>query len=404
MSMFRNPFRRDAETRALQRETWPLSLFSGGPTVFAPTVTGPMSALEALRLVDVWSCVQVIVSAASTLPLIPYRRAGDGRERLTGGRLADLLQRPAPGLTQGGLIGHVVASLATRGNAYIGMYADDTGQVGQLQVISSERIIVQVIAGVPQYRLTLMDGRQVICGESDIIHVRLPVTLDGVTGLSPLAQCREALGLSRALAEQASAGAVNDSAPRGILTVPGGPLGDEIMENLRERWEQRHAGPLNTGRVAVVTGDVDFKPVGFNPRDYQFVDQRKLSTTEICRIFNVPPSLINAPSNDSLTYSTVEAEALRFVTFCLQPYLSAIEQAVSNSPLCTQNTYCEFLLDSLLRSDSKTRAETYALALGNPTTGQPGWMTRDEVRQRENLPAETQGQPQAQQVQLEAVA
>jgi HK97 family phage portal protein len=152
--------------------------------------------------------------------------------------------------------------------------------------------------------------------------------------------------------------------------------------------------------VAVVTGEVDFKPVSFNPRDYEFVDQRKLSTTEIARIFSVPPSLINAPSNDSMTYSNVEQEGARFVAFCLRPYLTAIEQALSNSVLCSQNTYTEFLLDSLLRADSRTRAETYALALGNPQTGAPGWMSRDEVRQRENLPAE---QPQAQPVQLQAV-
>jgi hypothetical protein len=70
----------------------------------------------------------------------------------------------------------------------------------------------------------------------------------------------------------------------------------------------------------------------------------------------------------------------------LQPYLTAVEQAVTNSSLCGALTYCEFLVDALLRPDAMVRAQVYALALGNASTGQPGWMNRDEVRARENLP------------------
>jgi hypothetical protein len=42
-------------------------------------------------------------------------------------------------------------------------------------------------------------------------------------------------------------------------------------------------------------------------------------------------------------------------------------------------------MDGLLRADSKTRADVYALAL-DPVKG---WMTRDEVRRLENLDPET---------------
>jgi Phage portal protein len=74
-----------------------------------------------------------------------------------------------------------------------------------------------------------------------------------------------------------------------------------------------------------------------------------------------------------------------FAIHSLRPWLVLIEQAISADPdLCSQTQYIEFLIDALLRADSKTRAETYALAL-DPVKG---WMTRDEVRQRENLEAE----------------
>ena len=63
-----------------------------------------------------------------------------------------------------------------------------------------------------------------------------------------------------------------------------------------------------------------------------------------------------------------------------------IEQSISTDPdLCPGNVYVEFLLDALLRADTKTRAEVYALALDHE---KPGWMRRDEIRALENSPPE----------------
>src|SRR4051794_11492286 len=107
-------FRRGAEDRALTRDTVP-------PVMLAATVSGqPISEKTALQIVDVLACVRVLAETSATLPLVAYRRAGSGRERVPGGRLVDLLARPAPAVTQANLVGHLVSSLATRGNAFLG--------------------------------------------------------------------------------------------------------------------------------------------------------------------------------------------------------------------------------------------------------------------------------------------
>jgi phage portal protein BeeE len=86
-----------------------------------------------------------------------------------------------------------------------------------------------------------------------------------------------------------------------------------------------------------------------------------------------------------MTYSNTETSAMAFVKFCLQPYLVAIEQAMTNSAVCSgPSAYVEFLVDSLLRADSATRAQVYTAAL-DPVTG---WLRRDEVRRLENLEPE----------------
>jgi len=95
--------------------------------------------------------------------------------------------------------------------------------------------------------------------------------------------------------------------------------------------------------------------------------------------------MIGADAGSSMTYANVEQQALAFVTYSLRPWLVLIEQAVAADPdLCPPGVYVEFLLDALLRADSSTRSAIYTRAL-DPITG---WMSREEVRRLENLPAE----------------
>ena len=132
-------------------------------------------------------------------------------------------------------------------------------------------------------------------------------------------------------------------------------------------------------------GNISYQSLALSMQDADFIAQRNLSTAEICRIFRIPTWMLSASSGDSMTYSNVESQALAFVTWGLRPWLILIEQAISeDADLCPGSLYCEFLLDALLRADSKTRSEVYTAAL-DPITG---WMTRAEIRRAENLPPE----------------
>src|SRR5829696_4038112 len=92
----------------------------GGPvwpdTGWAPSAYSSTPE-RALRVGDVWACVRALSDAAASVPLIPYRRTATGRVRLSTGKLANLLDRPAPATTQANLVAHMVSHLALWGNA-----------------------------------------------------------------------------------------------------------------------------------------------------------------------------------------------------------------------------------------------------------------------------------------------
>jgi phage portal protein BeeE len=144
-----------------------------------------------------------------------------------------------------------------------------------------------------------------------------------------------------------------------------------------------------------VSGDVGYVPVGLSPEDAQFLQQRQLlSTQEACHIWGVPPWMLNAPVADSLTYANSESQSLAMVKFALAPYLVSLESAITadGELLPRGDTFCAFDYTQLPRGDSAAHAAYYAQAPGSVSTGTPGWMAREEVRELENPPPEVEQQ------------
>jgi HK97 family phage portal protein len=333
-----------------------------------------------MRLLDGWACIRVLSMTASTLPLHSYRRTPQGRERVE----SEYLDRPSPGMSQGTFIAWLVQSLALWGEGFIGKYRGPDGEVRMVSLLDPSTVGVEVGPdGEPIYTTTNKLGEPLVLFRQDVIHARL-TTLDGVRGISPIAQCRDALGLASALSNHATEAAQGGFRPDGIATIQAGPGAEDVAENLRAKWSERHAKP---GRTAFVTSEVSYTAIAMPPADVQFIEQRKLSTSEVARVFGVPVWMVGGSSGDSMTYSNTESQASAFVKFGLSPYTHAIEQALSlDGELMPpgEGSYCEFLFDALLRPDSAVRATVYAAAL-DPVKG---WMTRDEVRTLENLDKE----------------
>jgi len=345
-----------------------------------------VSPANALAVADVFAAVRCLSDAAASIPLIPYRETADGRTRHEG-RLSDLLRRPAPGSTQANLIGSAMCHLNLFGNCFIGKFRDAEGRVEQLALLHPDRVGVELRDGRLVYTVNDGFGRQSEHGVEDIVHIR-GLSTDGLVGVSPVRQCRVAMDLSASLAAHANHFFQNGARPTGILRAP--PFPDQAAEDVfAAEFSNNEMGLRNAHKIAVITSELplDFTQLSGPLDDLQFVEQRHLSTAEIARIFRVPPWMVGASSGDSMTYSNTESQALAFVTHSLRPWLVLIEQAISeDADLCPGALYCEFLLDALLRADSKTRSEVYTAALNSET----GWMTREEVRRLENLEPESE--------------
>lgn len=339
---------------------------------------GGMSVDQAMRLADVYACVRVLADNVGSIPLVCYQRSDAGRVRDRVSIAARVLDRPSPAVTQAGLMASMTAHLVTAGEVMVAKVRNPLGDIGQLHVVDPRRVSVAVRGGEPEFRI---DGKDTVFTRRDVLHVK-GMSFDGVRGVSPITQTRAALQAGLTMEEQAEAFTRNAATPVGALKVAG-ELSDEAADRLSAQWQATYGG-RNRGRVAILEDGTEFQSISISPVDAQFVEQRKLSSTQIARIFRVPPYMIGAESGSSMTYSNVEQETLQLVTHTLRPWLVAIEQAFANDedlfPVGS-GRYPEFLIDAILRADTKTRYEAYSLALGGAA-----FMSVNEPRARENLP------------------
>jgi HK97 family phage portal protein len=353
------------------------------PLLSAYTAT-PITPIAALAIGDVWAAVRVLADAVSSLPIHAYRHRGEGRERVTSGKLADLLARPSPGTTQADLCSSLMSHLLIFGNAYIAKYRQ-AGEVSQLGLLDPQRVRPELENGRLRFRYSPGTGPQQMLTDADVIPIR-GLSVDGLVGLSAVSQASRVLGLSDELVKHAlsyfDTGAKGGTArPAGILRVP-----PDTSFAGQERSKEKLRAESRPHGILVVEGGPDgaeYIPIASKLDDSQFIEQRRLAAQEIARVFRIPPHMLGAPSADSMTYSNVEQESIEFVRYSLTPWLRRIELAISNDgDLTFERQFVKFEVDGLLRADAATRSEVYARGL-DPITG---WLDVDEVRALEDLP------------------
>jgi len=346
----------------------------------APSSGIVVSHETALTFAAFYSAVDLIARSIAQLPLILYRRMNDdSRQRATDHPVYTLLHtRPNPEQTAY-MFRHAMQSWALRyGNAYAEVVRRLDGRPAAIWPIDPRTMVVE---RDKENRLVYIQGKgtgkERILPAENVIHIR---TLgDGLVGKSPVRLFRETIGLGLA-AEKAAAGLFGRGfRPSGIITHPG-RLSEEAAERLKARLEAAYTGTENFGRVAVLEEGMKFEPLSIPPDDAQFLQTRVHSIRDICRIFHVPPHKL-ADLADA-TFSNVEEQNIEYVTDCLGPWLVAWEQELHWKLLLPgerKHYYPEFVVEGLLRGDSKSRAQFYKDLF------YIGVLSINDIRRMENL-------------------
>ena len=341
-----------------------------------------VSVDRAMRLSAVWACVRLVSTSVAGLPLGLYKRLPDGsREDARDHVVYDIIHAsPNDDMTALQFWQASVASMLLWGNAYARIHRL-LGRVVALEFLLPRRVRLDVDdSGRLRYFYTPIKGEEREIGREDMLHIPA-FTLDGRVGMSAIRYGVDVFGAAMSADDAANSTFRNGLMPTVAFSV------DRTM-NPAQRDEFRKyvetvSGALNAGKSPVLEQGVRPEQVGINPVDAQLLESRNWSIEEISRWFGVPPWMIGHTDKGSNWGTGLEQQMIAFLIFSISSITNQIEQCINKRLLTAterRSLYAEFALEGFLRADSKTRAEFYSSA------GQNGWMTRNEIRRRENLP------------------
>ena len=348
---------------------------SGQTFVFGRADSGErVDEKSAMQIATVYACVRLLAETVAGLPLHLYRYTDESETEKVRARdhpLYRLLYRqPNPEMTSFSFRETMMTHLLLWGNAYAQVIRDGKNNVLALYPLMPEYVEVDrdekgriyYIYHAYTDEVPGKTNRDIYFRYDEVFHVP-GLGFNGLVGFSPIAMMKNALGTTLAVEKYGSSFFRNGAQPSGVLEHPG-VLKDP--SKIRENWTEVYGGANNAHKVAVLEEGMTYKAISLPPEDSQFLSTREFGVEEICRIFRVPPHMVQDLKR--ATFSNIEHQSIDFVVHTLTPWLVRFEQAIVKDLMLPeeQDTYfAKFNVDGLLRGDYQSRMQGYATGISN---------------------------------------
>lgn len=335
--------------------------------------------------------VSFLADNIAGLPLKVYDRVSDtDRKRVTDSGFAKLLERPNPDMTTFELVRSWSSDMLLFGKAVWLVLEDRESESGwQIRPIPAQ--CIDRFTGrspfAPQGVVVNMGEYPVeIPSEAFVaFHNWSPFSL--AYGVSPVESLKgmlseqvEAERYRMQVWKRGGRTSAYISRPKDVK-----PWSPEQAQRFKDDFKNVFVGDYgsNAGGVPVLEDGMELKSFQLNAREAQWAEAKRFSREDVCAIYHVNPSQIW--NTEGQTYASARDNARALYSDTLSPYLRMFAERcnaflapkVGASP----TEYCEFDLKEKLRGSFEEQAAVIQTAVGAP------WMTRNEARAMNNLPA-----------------
>jgi len=349
-------------------------LREGGVTASGAVVTPD----TAMRTGAVFASVRLITGPQANLPLDVKVRVDDKvRQDASSSAVWKVLNRKPNGWQTPQQFRRMLGShhlLRGNGYAYI-VWNWDRTQPQALIPMHPDRVDCKQAGDLSlSYRYQRKDGRTIELRQNDVFHL-MGLTLDGVTGVTPITYARESIGTSMTMQRHGATLFKNGARPSVVLKHPK-LVGKEAIGNLRESLDEYRAGGDAEGTALILEEGMDISPLTMTAVDAQWIESQKFTRTEIAMFFGVPPFMLGDTEKSTSWGSGIEQQTLAFIAYTLEDYLTMWEQTAYRDLIRdpTERMYARFNRSALVKGDIKTRWDAYVKGM------QWGVWSPDDVR------------------------
>jgi len=373
------------ESRSINNPAVPLTSsriidYIGG----AATTPSGMSVTNAKAMTysPLWLGVDLISGDISTLRLLTFEIQGKTRRRAVEHSTYKLLRRFTGELTSNLWLQVMMSNALLYGNSYSRIHRDGFGQAERLEFIPSGnmRATDRDEKGRKRYHyVSREDGHTVLDVDDDSIFHLPGLLLHDLGGLSLIDYARNTIGRNLSAEQFTDEFFANGASNKGWLKFPSKFGSHEEKQEWARQFREQHVGVGNRHKIPILDSGMEWVDSGVNPHDALLLDMLSFGVKDVSRFFKLPPHKLGDDAKTS--YNSIEQENLAYFQSTLLYWCTKIEFE-ANRKLLRADEYethqVEFVVDTFLRADSRTRAETQNIRIMN------GSLTRNEAREQDN--------------------
>lgn len=334
----------------------------------------------ALNIPTVTGGFSLISNAIKLMPWFSYERVPDGKNLLEGHPVFRLLHRqPNPTTTPSRFKKMMIWWALSWGNGRAEIERNGRGEPVWMWLIHPSRCYTRREEdGTIVHEVYNDDGSVTTLLDENVLHT-WGFSRDGLTGISVVGLIRESLGLEVSAEEYSARFYKNNAQPTVVLEHPK-KLSPDAQDRLKKNWQTEFTDKGRLG-TRVAEEDMKVKVLGVPQKDAQFIESRTFGIQQFCRVLNLPPHKLAEMSHS--TFSNIEHQAIECVGDAYMPWAIDLEEEADRKLFTeaelAKGYFTEFLVDGLLRGDSKTRNEVFK------TQRQQGVINANEWRRKENM-------------------
>ena len=321
---------------------------------------------NAMAISTVYACVYKIATTIASLGLDIYERSGKEVHIANVHPAHELIKiKPNAYQTAFEFWETLTASALVYGMGYAVIERDERGYAVALHPVHATDVDLREVKGERVY----------IVKDFGAVRPENMLEICNLQRMSPIRLHRENLGLAKSAQDFGAEYFGQSGQMTGVLTSEQ-PLKKEQMDMIQGSWNH---GAAQAGTKLMPFG-FKYQRISISPDEAQFIETRKFQAEEICRIFSVPPSLVQLPSQT--TYNNVEQQNLMYARHTIVPWTQRIEQEIDRKLIPAfqrPEIYTKFRLVDLQRGDSTARANYFTQLL------QAGVLSINEVRMEEEM-------------------
>lgn len=332
--------------------------------------TDTITKEQALNIPAVSACVEIISDTVASLPIKLYQDLdGKVQEVINDDRIKLLNDETGDTLDSFQYKKAVIEDYLLNGAAYT--------------YINRQRNKIKSLHYVDNQSVSIVSNFDPIFKSNDILvnggtyrdfeFIKLTrKTKDGATGRGILAENNKMLSVAYNSLDFEESLVKTGGNKRGFLKAAS-KLAKEAMDQLKAAFSNLYKNN-NTENLIVLNNGLEFVEASQSSVEMQLNENKKTNSIEICKLFVVPPSILDGTASDEVYNNWIKT--------CILPILIAFQTSLNKDLLLPSEKgsfYFAFDVKELLKGDVSKRYSAYSEAVT------AGWISKNEIRYIEDL-------------------